>query len=329
MCRSCAPSLRPTRTATCSARCAVNPDNLTPGELFGRNLHTTSDFAFAGTVGLNNALQAQYTPMLSPLLRVAKVVEATDFREKTIFKVGNFPALQRTNEHGEVRRGTIASAKEAYRIYSHAVIFGATHELIVNDQWGAIETAVRTAAVSAANTVAGESVSVLRGASGLGPVMDDTKAMFHTDHGNLGTTGAISFTTLSEGRKLMRLQTAVDSRTLIDAAPAFLIVPAALEAKAEQELADVAAVQTAKVNPFSNLQLLVEPRLDGYSATRWYLVADPQRVPGLEVAYLSGTAGPKLEMREGWDHRGVEWRLTLDFGAGFVDHRAWFTNAGA
>ena len=39
--------------------------------------------------------------------------------------------------------------------------------------------------------------------------------------------------------------------------------------------------------------------------------------------------GPQVESRSGWDVDGVEIRVILDFGAGFIDHRGWFMNAGA
>jgi len=71
---------------------------------------------------------------------------------------------------------------------------------------------------------------------------------------------------------------------------------------------------------------LVEPRLS--SATRWYVTADPGEIDGLEFAYLSGAEGPQVESRSGWDVDGVEIRVILDFGAGFIDHRGWFMNAG-
>ena len=52
-------------------------------------------------------------------------------------------------------------------------------------------------------------------------------------------------------------------------------------------------------------------------------------IDGLEFAYLSGAEGPQVESRSGWDVDGVEIRVILDFGAGFIDHRGWFMNAGA
>ena len=57
--------------------------------------------------------------------------------------------------------------------------------------------------------------------------------------------------------------------------------------------------------------------------------ADPGEIDGLEFAYLSGAEGPQVESRSGWDVDGVEIRVILDFGAGFIDHRGWFMNAGA
>jgi hypothetical protein len=55
----------------------------------------------------------------------------------------------------------------------------------------------------------------------------------------------------------------------------------------------------------------------------------PGEIDGLEFAYLSGAEGPQVESRSGWDVDGVEIRVILDFGAGFIDHRGWFMNAGA
>jgi len=110
--------------------------------------------------------------------------------------------------------------------------------------------------------------------------------------------------------------------------PKNLLVPPALETVAEKWLATIAPATAADVNPFSGaMSLVVEPRLS--SATRWYVTADPGEIDGLEFAYLSGNEGPQVESRSGWDVDGVEIRAILDFGAGFIDHRGWFQNAGA
>jgi len=114
----------------------------------------------------------------------------------------------------------------------------------------------------------------------------------------------------------------------ISATPKFLLVPPARETIAEKWLASIAAAKATDVNPFSaSLTMVVEPRLS--SATRWYVSADPAEIDGLEYAYLAGGEGPQIETKAGWDVDGVEIRVILDFGAGFIDWRGWYANAGA
>ena len=119
----------------------------------------------------------------------------------------------------------------------------------------------------------------------------------------------------------MRKQKSVGG-LLIDVSPKFVLVPAELEALMQQALAEVQAVATAEVNPFSNLTLLVEPRLT--LPTQFYVVADPARVDGLEFAYLEGAPEPQIESRVGFEVDGLEIKVRLDFGCGWVDYRSWY-----
>jgi hypothetical protein len=158
--------------------------------------------------------------------------------------------------------------------------------------------------------------------------MEDGDTLFHTDHGNKAAAGgAIADATLSAARLAMRSQTGLSGQR-ISATPKYLLVPPAQETTAEKWLATIAAAKAADVNPFSgSLSLVVEPRLS--SATRWYVSADPNEIDGLEYAYLAGGEGPQVESKSGWDVDGVEVRVILDFGAGFIDWRSWYQNAGA
>ena len=198
----------------------------------------------------------------------------------------------------------------------------------MNDDLGAFADLARRMGQAAAETEARILVTLLESGSGNGPTMSDGKALFHTQHGNKATTGAaISDATLSAARLALRTQKGIEDRT-IRATPRNLLVPPALETTAEKWLASIAPATAADVNPFSGLlSLVVEPRLS--SATRWYVTADPGEIDGLEFAYLSGAEGPQVESRSGWDVDGVEIRVILDFGAGFIDHRGWYMNPGA
>lgn len=163
------------------------------------------------------------------------------------------------------------------------------------------------------------------------PTTDDGVALFHASHGNLAASGgAISLTTLGAARLAMRTQKGLDKKTPIDATPRYLVVPATLETVAEQYLTTINATVASDANPFpGRLTLIVDPRLDAKSATRWYLFADQGVITVLEYAFLEDDAGPVVSTREGFTIDGVEMKVRLDLGTGVLDHRGAFSNPGA
>jgi len=301
---------------------------LSPASLVTRALHTTSDFPIILGDTVGRVLRDAYQAAPSGIRRLGRQTTARDFRSVNKIMLGEAPLLEKLNEHGEIKAGTIAEAREAYKIETWAKKIGITRQVLVNDELGAFSDLARRMGQGAAETEARILVALLEANSGNGPTLSDTKALFHVDHGNRAGTGAvISDATLSAARLALRTQKGIEDRT-IRVTPKNLLVPPALETVAEKWLATIAPATAADVNPFSgSLSLVVEPRLS--SATRWYITADPGEIDGLEFAYLSGNEGPQVESRSGWDVDGVEIRVILDFGAGFIDHRGWFMNAGA
>lgn len=301
---------------------------LSPASLVTRALHTTSDFPIilGNTVG--RVLRDAYQAAPSGIRRLGRQTSARDFRSVNKIMLGEAPLLEKLNEQGEIKAGTMAEAREAYKIETWAKKIGITRQVLVNDDIGAFSDLARRMGQGAAETEARILVTLLEANSGNGPILSDTKALFHVDHGNKAGAGAvISDATLSAARLALRTQKGIDGR-IIRVTPKNLLVPPALETVAEKWLATIAPATAADVNPFSGaMSLVVEPRLT--SATRWYVTADPGEIDGLEFAYLSGNEGPQVESRSGWDVDGVEIRVILDFGAGFIDHRGWFQNPGA
>ena len=301
---------------------------LSPASLVTRALHTTSDFPIILGDTVGRVLRDAYQAAPSGIRRLGRQTTARDFRAVNKIMLGGAPLLEKLNEHGEIKAGTMAEAREAYKVETWARKIGITRQVLVNDDLGAFADLARRMGQAAAETEARILVTLLEAGSGNGPTMSDGKTLFHADHGNkAGTGAAISDATLSAARLALRTQKGIEDRT-IRVTPRNLLVPPALETTAEKWLATIAPATAADVNPFSgSLSLVVEPRLS--SATRWYVTADPGEIDGLEFAYLSGAEGPQVESRSGWDVDGVEIRVILDFGAGFIDHRGWFMNAGA
>ncbi len=307
----------------------VSITGLSPATLITRALHTTSDFGLIVGDTIGRTLRAAYQVAPSGIRLLGRQTTAKDFRAVNKIMLGEAPLLEKLNEHGEIKSGTMAEAKEAYRVETFAKKIGITRQVLVNDDLGAFSDLSRRMGQAAAETEARTLVTLLESGAGNGPTMNDGKALFHTAHNNKAAAGgAIADTTLSDARLAMRTQKGLSDDQLIRVTPKYLLVPPALETTAEKWLATIAAAKVDDVNPFSNrLTLVVEPRLS--SATRWYVTADAAEVDGLEYAYLAGGEGPQVESKSGWEVDGVEVRVILDYGAGFVDWRGWHMNAGA
>ncbi|MDF2119542.1 Mu-like prophage major head subunit gpT family protein [Roseiarcaceae bacterium H3SJ34-1] len=305
---------------------------LSAADTIGRAL-TTSDFpAVLGGVG-ERVLREAYAQVPAALKSVARQTTAKDFKAKSSIQLGDAPMLEKVNEHGEFKYGALADAKESYAIDTFGKIVSLTRKAIVNDDLGAFTDLSGAMGRAAQDFEAQFLVNLLIMASGAGPTMDDGVALFHANHNNLGTPVALYpssgsvWTSLSAARLAMRKQTSLGGRP-VSPEPKFLLVPPELETKAEALLAALTPASAGDVNPFAGkLTPLVEPRLT--SATAWYVIADPASVPGLEYAYLQGFEGPQIETRAGFEVDGVETKVRLDFGAGFVDWRGWQRNAGA
>lgn len=312
---------------TILARAGILTTGMSPSAIAERML-STSDFPAIMGDTVNRALVAGYQAAPSALKTVARKSTARDFRRKTKLQISEAPVLEKVNEGGEFKYGALHDAKESYAIATFGKIIAVSRQIIVNDDVGAFTDMSAKWGEAAADFEAQHLVDLLEAGSGAGPVMDDTKTLFHADHGNVSASGTvISVTSLAEARLKMRKQKGLAGRP-INMRPRFLVVPPELELTAEQVLAAIQPTTTDDVNPFGGkLELLVETRLS--SATRWYLVSDPVTTEGLEYSYLQGEEGPQIETKQGFEIDGMAFKVRLDFGAAFLEHRGWFRNTGA
>lgn len=141
----------------------------------------------------------------------------------------------------------------------------------------------------------------------------------------LGTDGPPTDVSLTAARLAMREQTG-EGGGLINVVPWALMVPSALETVGEKLLKEIHPVVISAVNVWSNLTLIVEPRLT--NPLQWYIIADPSHMDGLEYAYLAGEEGPQVFTDPGFSIDGVRLKVRLDYGAGFIETRGWFMNPG-
>lgn len=259
--------------------------------------------------------------------QLVRQVSAPNFKPMERAQLGAAPKLEKVGEGGEYKRGKIGDAKESFRLVTYGKILPITRQAIINDEMDALTRIPakfgRSAAELEADVVWGIILSTAF-------KMRDGKPLFHADHKNLAAAAAaIGVDSVGAGRTAMRTQKGLGDER-ISVRPKFLVVPAALETKAEQFLtALIALSKNADANPFAGrLSLISEDRIDEVSEKMWMLAADPGQIDMIETAYLEGEEGVQLDTREGFDVDGVEIRARLDFGAAAIDHRGFYKNPG-
>lgn len=304
----------------------IRTRGMTKMELATRAFHTSSDFPEVLANVANKTLRRGYDEAPRTFQAWAKRATMPDFKQVSRTQLGGAPALELVLENGEIKRGTIGEGAEKYQLATYAKIFGISRQALINDDLNAFAVMPSMFGNSAASLESDVVYAILTANANLA----DGVPLLHSTHKNVGTGGVPSVTTLGEFRKLMRLQTGIEGRTL-NLMLKFLIAPAALET-----LIDQLVVQTTQpaldssTNPFKGKLIpVIEPRLDANSAVKYYGAVDPNSCDTVEYGYLEGQEGVYSESRMGFDVDGMEIKARLDFAAKAIDYRGLTYNAGA
>lgn len=295
--------------------------------------HSTSDFPSILANVANKSLRAAYELAPQTFRPIARRTTAPDFKTITRAQLGEMATLQKVNENGEFKSGSISDGAETYQLATYGRILALSRQVIINDDLGAF---TRVPAMIGAAVADFESDTVWAVITANANLADGLALFQAGTHLNLHTGGgsALQLSSLNTARQAMRTKKGLDGKQFLNLTPAFLIVPAALEMTAAQLVAPatmlLASTSSAVVPDFiRNLNVIVEPRLDANSTTAWYLAASPDRIDTIEYAYLEGENGPSTETRMGFEVDGMEIKYRLDFAAKALDYRGLDKSAGA
>jgi hypothetical protein len=151
-----------------------------------------------------------------------------------------------------------------------------------------------------------------------------------------GVDTALSVDSLTTAYTAFLQQTKPNGRPL-GLEPRILLVPSALRVQADlltssrQMLASIATTGSKSTlvpqdNPMVGKFAVVSSAylgnasFTGYSNKAWYLLADPNVLPGIEVAFLNGVEQPTVEQAvEDFDTLGIKFRGYIDFGVALQD----------
>lgn len=282
--------------------------------------HSSSDFGSVLMDVSQKAMLQGWENSEETFQQWTKPGQLSNFHTAHRVGLGGFPQLPKVAEGAEYKYISADDRGVPIALATYGGIFSITRQAIINDDLSAFNT-VPAALGRAASRTIGDLVYAVLLSNGK---FVDAKDLFHADHGNL-TTGAAGVTpaTLGEARRKMRMQKDSKGNTL-NIAPAFVIVPAALESVAMQVLASTAVPgaesNSGIFNPVNNMgQLIVESRLDAQPAN-WY-VASALGSDTIEVAYLDGVDTPYIEQQEGFTVDGAAFKVRIDAGVAPLDYR--------
>lgn len=206
-----------------------------------------------------------------------------DFRPKQyVDRKSLLGTFDKVSEGGERKYVSIGEDGRSWAIdsYGEKILF--TRKMLINDDLGALLDIVKDIVAKAKRTI-NTHVYDLKLMEGIYKdyKMGDNKAIFHADHKNLGTAGALSEDTLTVLDTMMGEQIETDGKEKIslNITPEFLIVGRKNRLLARKLLGSTASIDgknSGVVNPFNSLYTLVEEQRmkDAYS----YFMLFPYRV---------------------------------------------------
>lgn len=322
----------------CLETAGVRTRGMTSGEIAyqatrAAGMQGTSDFPLILAAAAGKRLRQAYAGTPRTFQTWARGTTATDFKPMYPTQIGSFPALKTVMEGAEFSYGSIAEGRESYQLATYGRIVALTRQAIINDDLRAFDRALGSAGQRAADLESAIVYNVLLANANLA----DGIALFHANHGNVGTAAVIGETALSEAWEKMTQQKDLGDGTgadkeYIDARPRFILVPPGQRSiEARKMIAATTPAKASDVNAFTgSLTIVEEPRLFKTGGPQpWYLAADPNLVDTVEYAHLEGQTEPFIDQRAGFEVDGVEIKVRHDFAAKALDYRGLFYNAGA
>ncbi|MBO7678654.1 MAG: Mu-like prophage major head subunit gpT family protein [Thermoguttaceae bacterium] len=281
----------------------------------------------------NKALLEGYNYAEDSWRKIAKITSVPDFKQAKRYRLDANAAFTKVAPGGELKHGSLGEGGYTNQAATYGVMFAIDRQMLINDDLGALSDLPKQIGAAAGEAIA-EAV--------WGAILGNAGSFFGAGNHNL-VTGAdyvLAIAGLDKGYSTFMAQTKPNGMPL-GAQPTKLVVPGCLAITAQQLMTSTMLVNgTTKANPAANpfvgkFEVVASSYLDntamtGYSTTAWYLFADPDRVPAVEVAFLNGADRPTIEQSDAdFNTLGIQFRGYADFGVALGDPRGAVKITGA
>lgn len=308
----------------------VNTIGMSKNEVVARAFHSTSDFPKLFENVANKTLLAAYAEEPQTWRPLARQRNLPDFKSVSDLQLASQIVPEQILENGEYKSGTLTEGKATWKLSTYGKKISVTRAAIINDDLDSLSRVPdmlgRGCRLLESNMV----WDLLTTGSNGAKVSLDGQDLFHSSHNNTATGAGTTISIGGMDKAKLKLRNQKDlAGNRVNLAPAYLLVPTALETAALQFLYPTGYAPTALTgnsgpNPFAaGVQLIVEPRLDDDSTSVWYLTSSPNRVEMITFGYLAGEAGPTITTTEKRDPDGVELLVRMDFGCTLSDFRGF------
>ena len=312
----------------------TNHAGMTPMEIAGRSFNayqTSSDFPVILERTITEALMISYGEVASTWRQICSVGQVSDFRDHDRVSMGSIGTLDDLTESGEYKNKSLPDGEKAkVRASTKGNIIAVTREAIINDDLGYLLSQSRMMGNAAGNTIEQMVYALLAS----NPKLADGYSLFHAKHNNLQNGAAYSESSLDKMAIAMGTQKAVadedgkSGELAID--PSVLLVPRADRVTANKWMTNEFMPGGEPNRPESNgVQGLAEVVATSRVKSGYYLFADPNVAPVMEVDFLNGVQEPYIETQDGWRTDGAEIKIRLDVGVGVTGFRGAQYNPGA
>lgn len=269
---------------------------------------------------------------------ICSIKSVRDFKTNTGVALGGDLTYQKVGPGGEITHGTLGEHTYSIKAETFGRMMAITYQDIVNDDLSVLSE-----------------VPFRLGRGGMLAInrefwtsFNDNSSFFTTGTGSkdTGTDTALSLGAMELAEALFLAQTDPDGNP-VGLMPSILLVPAALtnrariitssaEARTIMDDDESSAVgRYGTTNPYAGRFRVVgsahmQSTALGGTTAAWYLLADPNDMATIEVAFLNGQQAPVVESADAdFDTLGIKMRGVHFFGVAKKEYRAGVMMAGA
>ena len=280
----------------------------------------------------NKVLLDGYNYVEASWRSIVRIGTFRDFKPHVRYRLTDNMKFEKVGPDGELKHGKLGEQSFSNQADTYGIMFSLTRQMIINDDLSAFLDVPRRLGMGASDAII----------DAVWPMILSNPGSFFSNANNnylAGADTALTVDGLQSAYTAFLNQTKPDGRPL-GLEPRILLVPASLRVQADiltssrQLIASIATTGSKSTlvpqdNPMAGKFQVVSSAylgnatIPGSSNKAWYLLADPNVLAAVEVAFLNGVEQPTVEQAvEDFETLGIKFRGYIDFGVAMQDPRA-------